>query len=428
MKKIAIFIVMLVISGQVYSQAQCAECQAALIKDQVKSSESSFEKLDILNTIEKESYELLKKKTENHVSGGLEIFDILGFNASSTNSYEDFSEKRDRYFQQNAFSSTRKWNKDYNSVSTSPVAYSAYSECVKLCFTNSPNLVAVYGYVVYEDSMQINVKVKYQTNGLGKDSVDAYVSVDNATVIYDGDEDNGNWTYTFHKNEEIGLIIKRKDKFKVSTLTIRANEGNVYQYASLYERRKAAINISAKVRYSKVSSSMVFDHIESATVRSTDLHNQPGTCKCTITLPNLSYGEKYRNFSGIICSQDNQGACGWNFGSGFCIPSISVNGDSTQAKVVFNTASRSCEWMWKADVYRSTTTTLEQEKSIRIPSRTFKIDVPLNSVDGSCEFMLNGDLVFFKLGEDDIGDKVTFKNSGVSAGTRFYIYKINEGN
>ena len=428
MKEFKILLAFFVIAVRAYAQSQCADCQVALIKDQVTSSESSYEKLDILNTIEREHYELLKRKTQDHVGGGLEIFDIFGFSASSTKSFEEFSEKRERFFQQNAFSSTRKWNRNVNTVSSSPIAYRSYSECIKLCYANNPNLTAIFGYIEYEDSLQINIKLKYQANGLGKDSVATWVTVDNATVIYEGWEDDGKWTLTFDKNEEIGLIVKRIDKFKASTLMISADGGNVYQYASLYQRKKAAINISAKVKYSKVTNSYVRDRTESRTFRSCELHNQPGNCKCTITLPNLGYGERYRNFSRIICSQDNQGAGKWNFGSGFCIPLISVNGDSTKAEVAFLTASRSCEWMWQADVFKLTSDSYDQEQSFRINSRNFKIEVPTNSVDGSCEFMLDGDLVFFKLGANDAENKASFQESGFSGSKRYYLYRLKESN
>lgn len=385
--------------------AQCDHCNKALEKDYMQSSSSTLQQLNTLRLIDKETFEEYKKKSGGGGGLTLGIPGIVSATINGSANYEEFQQKRSKLFELNAYNYTENQAREELKIVTNPVAYKAWSECIRNCYEADPRTSRVYGYITYSDSNVILINVKYKATSTSKRYVNGSIHIDNGMVLKEFGRNRNQYfedlDFSLERADEIGLTIKRTDKNAPTVISISADGTNVMRETSAWRMPAPERHITATVKYTVVDTKDEFSRWINQTVPSPDLHEAnpkfidlyrrvyaPHLPKVAfekdgnyikainrIDFPGLADNEYYRSVNPHHCITDNDGACRWNAKYNHLATQV-ISPDRRQAYVTFVTGSKSCTWGSEAEVYVRTTTISEQSATVGVQQNYFMVALP----------------------------------------------------
>ena len=127
---LAFFLFVPSVFGQTTSTANCG-CNATLTKDIFSNVRTDKQQYAFLSRIDKETFDELKR------GGGatISIPIVKGLIDASAN-YDEFRQKRERYFQEISYQSNSELEIRELQIVTSPIAYPYWAQCMSHCATN----------------------------------------------------------------------------------------------------------------------------------------------------------------------------------------------------------------------------------------------------------------------------------------------------
>ncbi len=195
-----------------YAQNQLAECLPVLAKDYYSIAEQTKQREDYLKTIDAESWSQLKTSKKTSAS----LFDLFSFD----DSYDKFSEKRDRYLESQKYTRTIEQARQVLSIVTSERAYPAYEACLRTASTGAPLRV----WVSSETMESLSVRVRYNNPpGVKSMKLEGWITGGSVERARAGASWNG--ARRWGVNQEVLLKVNRAPGTAQTTIRVASADG-----------------------------------------------------------------------------------------------------------------------------------------------------------------------------------------------------------
>lgn len=437
--KICMLLAMLIGFSNSETNAQCATCKDALIKDYLTIAVTANEQMLLLHFIDKSAYHFLKTHYENDTLAPLVHTVVMG-----SKDYEDFTIKRAAL---NEFTSFIPVDENIESALRSTGAsleFTNYTTCADDCAKKTPDLI--YTVLTKTDETNFYVKVKFNAGSGSKVWVNISAIGENALVQKpDATYFTANATIKLNKNKEYEFNFKRSDKTNFSGFKIKVDGKEMYSGKSLFKAREPNADILVTATITAKDSLKKFIKTESAIVSSPNLYkvmSNDSLCKAkrgfangmwcavknTIELPNLPLTKNlyYTNFTKPepISTEKKEVAYG-KFNKMAGMREVQKTGiGNKSAKIEFITTSGNCTWQWKADVFEFTEKLSKQQKTSEVKHNFFSVEVPEHSMDAIINLRINGNKYELKTGSNHKDAQVYLMFANRSNGIMKYKYFV----
>lgn len=212
--------------------AQCDECQKALEKDYLRDNSTTWQHLNSLAIMDKETFDEYKKSSSAGGGASIGLPGIISATISKSNNYNEFIQHRDKLFQLYSYNKTTMEAKNELKIVTNPIAYSEWSKCMNLCYNNETATSKAYGYIEKADSSTILVKVKYKGNMTSLDFLTCNIVCDSGTILNQFGRNAGTYVsiihFTLKKDQEVAFTIKRTLPARTVIISINSNAGVIF--------------------------------------------------------------------------------------------------------------------------------------------------------------------------------------------------------
>ncbi len=299
------------------SDPQSDPCRHALQKDLLSIMSTDQQHFSYFSQIDEKTFEQLKVDINTNVAVPIPLPSEMVAIIKASASFSEFQEKRHTYFQQVGYVQDSTREVRILQTTTSPIAYIAWSECIKTLAAEKHILVM---YKDFEDESTVHVKIHNGTVipvKMQSDLLHATVSGQAAGKAF---KDNT----TITANGTLSILLKRADKhdLKFSITAKPAVDGELFITSIWGKIEKSKLTGTLKVI---MSSSRIEDRgaIFGDITTTPELHNKGcDHAPCTgdgkyqlasgAATIDAQPGKKLRS-PGMVCHQDSTpgGGCGW---------------------------------------------------------------------------------------------------------------------